>query len=47
MTATISARILSLIATGMTLDVAIDVVLGKGTHAALVSDLYNALRSEG
>jgi hypothetical protein len=42
--AAISHRILKHIAAGLTVAEAIDAVLGAGTHAAIASDLYEALR---
>lgn len=41
---TISAKILINVANGMELPAAMDAVLGQGTHAKLVSDLYEELR---
>jgi hypothetical protein len=41
----ISARILALVSGGMTVEDAIDTVLGAGTSAKLVGDLYDALRA--
>lgn len=46
MTATISARILALVAAGQSIDAAVDAVLGAGTFARLADDLYTALRKE-
>lgn len=43
MNATISARILALVASGSTLDTAIDAVLGKGTFDGLVTALYEGM----
>lgn len=43
--ATISARIIAAMATGMTVREAIDHVLGAGTSATLVDELYKALRA--
>jgi hypothetical protein len=45
MTTKISARILVLMQTGMTLPQAIDAVLGAGTYLKLAGDLYDALRA--
>ncbi len=42
--ARISARIVALMAEGMTVQQALDAVLGAGTAAAIASDLYDALR---
>ena len=42
---TISARILVLVATGMTLRQAIDAVLGGGTFERLASEVYSELRA--
>lgn len=47
MTATISARILVLISTGMTLSAAVDTVLGAGSYEKLAGEVYDALRKEG
>jgi hypothetical protein len=47
MNATISARILTLVATGMTLEAAMDAVLGQGTYGAIAADVWTALRKEG
>lgn len=47
MNATISARILVLMSTGMTLNAAIDAVLGAGSYEKLAGEIYNALRTEG
>lgn len=44
--AAISARIMQLVASGAPLQDAIDAVLGAGTYAQLVSDLYDALRAK-
>ena len=41
-----SARILALRAAGKSLPEAIDSVLGAGTYAALVSDVYGTLRAK-
>lgn len=41
----ISAKILMAQSQGMTLEAAIDHVLGAGTYDRLVSDLYNKLRA--
>ncbi len=46
MNATISLRILTLKATGMTTAEAIDAVLGAGTYDKIVDDLYNGLRAK-
>jgi hypothetical protein len=46
MNSKISARILVLVQSGMTLAYAMDAVLGEGTHSKLVGDLYDALRTE-
>lgn len=45
MSAKISARILVLVQTGMTLPQAFDAVLGAGAYAKLAGDLYDALRA--
>jgi hypothetical protein len=37
----ISAKILAAISGGMTVDAAIDFVLGSGTYAKIASDLYD------
>ena len=42
---TISARILVLVATGMTLREAIDAVLGAGTFERLAREVYSELRA--
>jgi hypothetical protein len=47
MTAIISARILTLVSQGMTLEVAMDAVLGQGTFKAIAADIWTALRKEG
>lgn len=41
----ISARIIALVAGGMTVPAAVDAVLGAGTFAKLASELYDALRA--
>ena len=41
----ISARILVLVAGGMTVAAAVDAVLGAGTFAAMASDVYETLRA--
>lgn len=46
MNATISARILFHVANGMTLDAAIDAVLGAGTYRALADEIHASLRKE-
>ena len=46
MTAAISARILANIAAGMSMQDAIDAVLGAGTFAKIAGDVYDALRWE-
>ncbi len=46
-TATISARILFHVSQGMTINQAVDAVLGAGTYATFASDIYSTLRSEG
>ncbi len=46
MTAAISARILANIAAGMSMQDAIDAVLGAGTFAKIAGDVYDALRGE-
>lgn len=40
----ISARIVALVATGMTLPAAMDAVLGAGAYDQLAGDLWQALR---
>jgi hypothetical protein len=45
MTTKISARILVLMQTGMTLPQAFDAVLGAGAYLKLAGDLYDALRA--
>lgn len=47
MNATISARILFHVANGMTLEAAINSVLGAAQYKTLVNEIYTALRSEG
>ena len=47
MNATISARILTLVSQGLTLEAAIDAVLGQGTYKAIAADVWTALRKEG
>ena len=47
MNATISARILALVAAGLDIKDAFDAVLGAGQFDALAASLYNALRAEG
>lgn len=42
--AIISAKILTLVSTGMTVQEALDAVCGAGTFEKLASDLYDALR---
>lgn len=44
--ASISAQILAHVAAGMTQEAAIDAVLGAGTYARMVSDLYAGLRAK-
>lgn len=44
--ARISAAIAALVNAGAPVAEAIDAVLGQGTHAALVADLYDALRAK-
>lgn len=44
-TGEISARILTLVATGETLQAAFDAILGAGTWAAMIDELYEALRA--
>ena len=44
MNATISLRILALVARGVPLPDAIDAVLGAGTYTQIVGDVYDALR---
>ena len=44
--AEISRRILTVVASGKELKVAIDEVLGAGTFANVVSELYDALRAK-
>lgn len=44
--AAISARILANIAAGMTIDQAIDAVLGEGAYIQIAGDLYDALREQ-
>lgn len=43
---TITRRILTLVAAGMTLPAAFDAVLGAGAHAKMAGELYDALRGE-
>lgn len=43
MTTKISARILALVQSGMTLPLAFDAVLGAGAYAKLADDLHDAL----
>lgn len=45
MTAKISARILVLVQSGMTLPQAFDAVLGAGAYAKFAGELYDALRA--
>ncbi len=47
MNAKISARILVLVQTGMSVRDAIDAVLGTGTFTKLASDLYEQLQAKG
>jgi hypothetical protein len=47
MNAKISARILFHVANGMTLDAAVDAVLGAGSYVKLAGELFDALRKEG
>ena len=41
----ISARILTLVATGLDIRAAFDAILGAGTWDAMIDDLYEALRA--
>ena len=43
--AAISQMILANVAAGMSIAEALDAVLGTGSHAAIVSDIYEALRA--
>lgn len=43
--AEISRQILAKIAAGMTIETAVDAVLGAGSYAKIASDLYDALRA--
>jgi hypothetical protein len=43
--AAISRKIIAHVAAGMSLAKAIDAVLGAGTHAAIVRDVYESLRA--
>ena len=44
---TISARIATLIATGHSVEAAVDAVLGAGTYAKIAADVWSALRADG
>jgi hypothetical protein len=44
MNSKISARIVAMVTTGMTLRQAVDTVLGAGTYDQIASDVYNTLR---
>jgi len=41
----ISARILSLVASGLTLQAAYDAVMGEGAYAKMAGEIYDALRA--
>jgi hypothetical protein len=43
----ISARILALVASGMTIREAIDATLGEGTFITIAGEIYDALTSKG
>lgn len=47
MTATIAARIVSLMTAGMDIRTAYDVVLGVGAYDTLAAELYTAMQAKG